>query len=464
MESFERKGLWWLPEDRDFTFVGTLTFDPVSGGELELTEKLIDLSKPAKIERFRDYDSIYGNINGAPVTLRECSVRSISGFITGFNTIKISVGSIHVNHYFSNATEIVAEEASLKYSQLSISYSHLNEWVGQVGFERENDSIRTRRFKPIEVEIADMNDKLTFWYVNNQNRTSSELLLKNQARITVERRDHNHIENYRWYTDFHLVNFLSVATGKPNFPFKVQGKTTDGNFVTDIYFSTAGYDENTKAIRQNKMLFTLDDIKDDLAAYLSTWFQKCEWLWQPTDLYIQTLCDNSLRPQTKFLLLAQALEAYHSNSPYDDKYMSSKEFKPIATCLKGLIPDSIKGPFRSSLESRIDTAHVFSLKSRLIDICDRVSEHHNWIIEQLVGNRLKFASEVTKARNQLTHHENLKTTKLGSVLSAGLKHTTAMEILFQFCILIELDLPTEKTSELLDRFRSENGQHFKASM
>ena len=212
------------------------------------------------------------------------------------------------------------------------------------------------------------------------------------------------------------------------------------------------------------MLFTLDDIKECLATNLSTWIEKCEWLWQPTDLYIQVLYDSSLRPQTKFLLLAQALEAYHSNSPYDDKYMPSKEYKPIATRLKSLVPESIEDPFRSSLESRIDTAHQFTLKSRLIDICDRVSEHHNWIVEQLVGDKCKFAGEVTKARNQPTHHSNVKTTKLGTVLSSGLKHTTAMEILFRFCILIELGLPTETTRELLERFRSKNGQHFKAGM
>ena len=470
MESFEYKGLWWFPDDDDFTFVGTLAFDPVNGGVLELTEKLVDLSKPAKIEDFTEYDFIYGNIGGAPVTLRSCYVRSIRGFITGFNTIVISVDSIHINHYFSNTTETVLEEAALTYSQLYISYTHLNEWMGHVGFERDNGSISIERFEPIEAEIADRNDKLTFWYLNNQNRTSSELSLKNLGRITLERRDHSHIQNYRWYTDFHLVNLLSVATGKPNFPSKVQGRTTDGNFVTDIYFRTAGYEENRKAIRQDTLLFTLDDIKEGLATYLSTWIEKCDWLWQPTDLYIQVLYDSSLRPQTKFLLLAQALEAYHSNaskesnSPFNDKYMPSKEYKLIAKHLKSLIPESVKGPFRSSLESRIDSAHVFTLRSRLIDICDHVSEHHNWIIDQLVGDRSKFASEVTKARNQLTHHKNLKTTKLGSVISAGLKHTTAMEILFRFCVLIELGLPTDKTKELLERFRSKNGQHFKANM
>ena len=119
MESFEYKGLWWLPEHSDFTFVGTLTFDPVNGGMLELTEELIDLSRPAKIEDLTEYEFIYGNIGGAPVTLCSGYVRSIRGFITGCNTIEISVGSIHINHYFSNATELVAEEPSLTYSQLS---------------------------------------------------------------------------------------------------------------------------------------------------------------------------------------------------------------------------------------------------------------------------------------------------------------------------------------------------------
>ena len=153
-----------------------------------------------------------------------------------------------------------------------------------------------------------------------------------------------------------------------------------------------------------------------------------------------------------------------ANTLYNDKYMPSKEYMPIAKHLKSLIPESVKGSFRSSLESRIDSAHIFALRSTLIDICDRVSEHHSWIIEQLVGDKCNFASEVTRARNQLTHHGKKKTTKLSKVLSAGLKHTTAMEILFRFCILIELGLPTEKTGELMERYRSKNGQLFKAGM
>ncbi len=454
MDSFEHKGVWWIPETDRGTFVGTLSFDPVNGGVLNLTEKIEDIGTPPAIPDFAEYPVMYGHV-GFPVTLLGCYVKSIPGFgLSGYHDVEITVESIHLNHYLSNVEENVDEESSLSYSKLTLSYTHLNEWMGQVGFIEEQGSFRRKRFEPVEIEIADRNDKLTFWYGNTKKQSSSELKLKNQARITIERRDYCQFSNYQWYTHFSLANLLTVATGEPNFPFNIQAKTKDGNFRTDIFYKTPGYLDDPKLISQRDMLFTLDDLGDEFPVCLSAWMKKHYRLWLSTDLYIQTVYNPTLRPTTKFLLLAQALESYHSNSNHKDKYCSSAKFKRIARTVKCAIPEGVDEPLLSNLKARIGGANKFSLESRLIDICDILSDYSSGPIFDVVGDRVEFAKAVKKARNQLTHHPVKEFDNYAELLQSGLKLTNSMEVLLRLCLLAELELSREKTAELMSRFVS----------
>ena len=247
---------------------------------------------------------------------------------------------------------------------------------------------------------------------------------------------------------------LTLATGEPNFPFKIQAKTNDGNFATDIFYKTPGYVDNPKSIRQRDMLFSLDDLGDEIAVCLAAWMKKHSWLWLSTDLYIQTVYNPTLRPTTKFLLLAQALESYHSNSRHEDKYITSAEYKTVAKALKCAIPDFLEEPLLSNLTARITSANKYSLESRLIDICDILSDYSAGPIFDAVGDKVKFATAVKKARNQLTHHPVKEFDNFAELLQSGLKLTNSMEVLLRLCLLAELELSREKTAELMSRFVS----------
>lgn len=465
MESIQHKGIWWLPHDRSKTFIGTLSFDPVNGGVLNITEKIVDTGTPPAIPDFAEFDLMFGNV-GFPVTLRECYVKSIGGFgFSGYHDVMLTVDSIHLNHDFSNVQEFVPEESSLSYARVLLSYTHLNEWMGEIGFVNENGTIRRQLFESVSATFTERNDKITFAYSGSQNNSATEVTLSNLARIILERHDHSNFENYQWYTYFHLPNLLTVATGELNTPFKVQGITSDGVFVTDIYFKTVGFAEKSLAIAPRTMLFTLDDIRDHLTHSLANWFEKSSWLWPSTDLYIQTMEYKTLRPQTKFLLLAQALESYHSNSPYVDSYIACSDYNPLAKSLKKIVRQEVTDQsLKMNLYSRIDHGNDYMFTTRLSDICDRIATYSSYVVADLVGDITIFAEDVSKARNQLTHHPTRQTEAMAQVISNGLRHTKSMQILFRLCMLLELELPSEKTTELVERFRSNNGQFFKGGV
>ena len=201
------------------------------------------------------------------------------------------------------------------------------------------------------------------------------------------------------------------------------------------------------------MLFTFEDAIAGDSNCLINWLEKSDWLWVSADLYIQTVYNKSLHPKTKFSLLAQALEAYHRNSPsYNGKYLAAKDYKPIKDKLVKAIPDYVEGELRDNLRARINNGNEFSLNTRITSICDEISKHHKGIIGQLPDNIDNFVKEVVRTRNYLTHHPKKSTESMKIALS-GLRYIREMQLILRFCFLIELGLPSEKIRELLGRYR-----------
>lgn len=456
MKSFEYKGLWWFPEKEEPPLIGTLSFDPENGGKLELTEPISDHSQPPSIRFSRNYDIIFGAAGGAQVTLRGCYLLSERRPVPDLRVFGFSVTSVHMNRQMANAEEQIHEESSLSYSQLSLSYTHLNEWLGPVGFVDDGGSYRSERFKPIEVELPETNDKLTFWLGSSRSESATELSMKNKARITIKRNDHSHFSNYRWYTEFSLSSLLTLATGEPNFPSNVVATTKDGVFRTDIFYKSEGYVGNPKPVYGRDMLFTAHELGDDFGVCISAWISKHYWLWFTTDLYMQMVYNPALRPTTKFLLLAQALESYHTNSSRikssrEDVYLPSAEYKPIAKKVRNAIPESVDGLLLDNLQSRIGGANKYSLNSRLIAICELLSQYDSGAVAETVGDHAKFAIAVKELRNQLTHHPVKDYDRLAKMLQRGLRLTKSMEVLVRLCLLSELELSHQDTARLMSR-------------
>ena len=181
---------------------------------------------------------------------------------------------------------------------------------------------------------------------------------------------------------------------------------------------------------------------------LSNWFAKASKMYAASYLYVETVDNESLGPDLRFLLLAQALESYHNNSDHNGKYLPSTKFKRIAKTVKYAIPEWVDDPLLSNLNARIGGANQYTLKSRLVDICDILSAYNAGAISEVVGDKEKFANAVKTARNQLTHHSANKYVR---TLSPGLPLTDSMEVLLRCCLLTELGLPREKVRELIGR-------------
>ena len=77
MESFEQSGMWWFPGHDNQAVAGDLTFDPASGGDLEIQDSLLTQLDDITVQDRRDFaafervpDRIYGRTrDGTVITL-----------------------------------------------------------------------------------------------------------------------------------------------------------------------------------------------------------------------------------------------------------------------------------------------------------------------------------------------------------------------------------------------------------
>lgn len=453
MEGTEHIGLWWLPGKRDYQIEGRLSIEPAKGGILKLTEWVESLATPSAFDHRKNYDLVFGFIGSNRVTLKNCYVKRFKPYGLGFYEIELGAKTVFVNRPRDYSSEVEQEVSTLEFAHLTFSYTYLDEWMGHLGFDEQDGAVKRRPFQPVHVEIPTPEAEILFSYGTKQTFGLSEYTARTKPRIRIQLHEKRHIDNYRWFTELSLKNFLTLATGLPNFPLDINAMTSDGQMYTDIYQRIQGFTERHEPVPEDNMLFLLSDIKDSLAECLSNWFAKASTLYPASHLYVETVDNKNLGPALRFLVLAQALESYHSNSEHNEKYMTSSKFKRIAKIVKSAIPESeftedAEKTLLSNLKARIRSANKYSLETRLIDICDILSTYNAGAISEVVGDKEKFASALKKARNQLTHHNADRYVR---TLEPGLPLTDSMDVLLRCCLLTELGLPREKVSKLIGR-------------
>lgn len=445
MESFEHKGVWWLPEDPEKEYPGTLSFDPVNGGHLELMlydpHEFFGKNKPSKI------DIIHGLVQTSEVTLRGCHFRSGSHSIPGFDEIKISVDYIYMKYHFDRIEDIV-------FKKMSVSYTHLNSWMYHYSFNifRMSENIRDFNvfYNPFESLNIPLDDNLNirFHYDIARNSSITGVSLQNEARITITPQEKLHFDKYYSFFDFHLPNFLTLATGQTNYPFGIRGTIPDNPRPVSIYYKILGYVDKPRSISYMEMLFAFKDVENNLSTYLSNWINKSKILWAVYDEYFKFYYQRYIDRKPQFLSFTRALETYHRNL-YDGVYLTPEEYEPIKQALIDAIPDDIEESHKGKLKAMMKSGYEFSLRKRLRMICNEILGEYKGIIKELLGDSNDFVGKVTDTRNYLTH--NLKERPENVIPDEKLYYyILKMQFLLRICFLVEMGFPPDEIKRLVN--------------
>ncbi len=450
MESFEHNGFWWLPEAPKNKYPGTLSFDPINGGHLELmldkTHEFFAGDGSSKI------DIIHGLVQGSVVTLQDCYFSRGRHSAPGFDEVKMAVDYIYMGNRFNTAEDIEFEE-------LSVSYTHLNNWMYHYSSEifRMSENVHDfnvlyNPFEPLNIPLDDnLNIRFHYDIIRGSTRDSSTngVLLQNESRITIIPQKKLLFNEYYRLFNFHLPNFLTLATGLTNYPFGIRGTVPDYPRPVSIYYKILGYVDKPRSISYMRMLFSFKDVKENLSTYLPNWINKSEELWAVYDEYFKFYHQKYIDPKPQFLSFARALEAYHRNL-YDGVYLTPEEYEPIKQALIDAIPDDIEGSHKGKLKAMMRYGYVFSLRKRLNAICNEILGEYEEIIEKLLGGSNSFVDKVTDTRNYLTH--NPKEPPKNNVIPDDklLNYILKMQFLLRICFLVEMEFPPDEIKRLMN--------------
>ncbi len=434
MDSFERKkGIWWLPEDPENTYYGALSFDPINGGLLEAM-KLSNRNGLFFGRKPREkIDIIHGSVHGSLVTLRSCYVINLKHDIrSGFSEAQILVNYIYMGHHFDKVEDIVFEK-------LSLSYTHLDEWINRGYFSEVNSLENSLHIDPIKIQVDKCD--IEFWVSRHSKKSRTE--------ISITLKEKNHFDDYLKFIDFHLPNFLTLATERANHPFNIRGIISDRR-SSRIYYPISGYEDKPR-LNSYMMLFTFKDVEAHLETCLSNWISKSEELWPAYDEYFKHYYySRYIDPKSQFLSYTRALEAYYRKM-YGGCYLNDEEYKPIKEKLVETIGNlQIEKPHKDRLKGMVEFGHEFSLRKRIKTLCDDTLSDYKEIIEELLGKSNDFANKVSETRDNLTH--NPKKRPENVIPDEELfEYTWRIQMLLRLCFLVQMKLPPDKIKQLIKR-------------
>ena len=440
MKTFEHEGDWWLSDRFEDKVPGKLSFNPTTGGTLELRieGRYLHTGFDNGV-----YPIILGVVNATEFSLINCMI--IDGYrrqtrnFSAWNRV-FAIETIFEGHHFESIDDIAFE-------YMNASYTYLDAWMDQRNFRFGYGCARYVQPEPTTIQLD--NTTVSFCAGISEIGSRAEVSMKEHGWVNFTPNQELHFNEYRLLMDIQLPNFLTLATGMSNYPSNVRTAVTKDDMPKEVSISyrVPGYVEKPPPTITEFMLFTFEHVRNNPSKYLPAWIAKYEQLLSVFELYFQTVYSRSLSSKTAFLLLVQALEAYHRNL-YDGKYLSEREYKRARREIKCAIPESVEGEHRRNLEAAINSGNSYSLKTRIIKVCDEILPKYLVngnvvIVHALIDNLDDFAEKVKATRNHLTHHPNNRGKNVMSDSEIPL-YVAKLRFILRICFLVELGFPPDQ--------------------
>jgi hypothetical protein len=386
IESFEYNGVWWPFEDQNNRVNGILTYVPNQKSILSLADTFDDS------ERIKGISS-----DGKKITLHKCHQIAEHHNVPGFVTSEYSPEIILVGNHFSE---------TLNFTEVSINYSYLDQWLGLSGFKAKytgrTTSISYRKPMRSEIKInKEFNMEISFAF--SFERSLRDVRMHQTAFITTRSKEEMSLEKFNEKM-FQTMNLISLAIREPVSPLIINAKTKSFSDQLRIYYPYMNNLSSERSIHPLNMLFEYRDISKSINSYLKNWFSEAKWLEPTFNLYFDTIYTPRLTIQNKFLNMVQALEAYHRRKENMRNYESSDKVHSIR--IENIISNA-PSEYKEWLGKKLEYSNEVYLSKRLEDILNVYGE----IIETYLPSKRKrkdFIGKVTEYRNTLTHFDPKK--------------------------------------------------------
>ncbi len=187
---------------------------------------------------------------------------------------------------------------------------------------------------------------------------------------------------------------------------------------------------------------------------LRKWWLHYAKLEPVVGLYLSTLSGRMNQKFVEFLLITQALEAYHRRM-IGGEYEGRTTFRGGLLCkLVQAIPSDIDLAYRSRIISGLKYLNEYSLRKRLRTLVRRRKN----VIAFAFENGDETVNQIVDLRNKFTHYDNA-ISEVDFVDINLWRSTARAKVLLDSCLLHELGLSEEAAKKAIDICCGRNGAH-----
>jgi len=452
-------------EDKPSHF-GILTFDPESGLELNIKIPQSRKSYESDLLFFQQQDQgdpkvakiIKGeDRNNNPVVLLECYVKHWQ-LGARLDHYRISVELAMLDYH----------EASWERAQFraaTVHYTHLTDWMSQLLLKQypagkkptKNSASWTYEVEPPHVMTFELSNDVQVHIQRSclPDSSTNEFHIRLSHTICFAFSELLPAKAiYKGYV-FVFLRLLSLLSGARIWvdefdlysrdPFE-PGHTEPWH-KCEVLFRNTGISAST-TLHYSQMVVNYNDIEAEFGNILKLWFEHQARLEPVIELFFVVMYNEVLTEESRFLLLAQALEVYHARC---SKFSSVQEPQEIhERRVKDIMKSVSSEKDRSWLKIKLHSANQKTLSRRIEDILK--SEFCKHEAGHLTAKIKDFSKKVRDSRNYYTHYGN-SLRERGSV-ATGLelrRITFALFDLLHICLMKELGIKGAPIEGILAR-------------
>ena len=443
-EPIEAYGYFWLAAEPGNKLSGILSISEKGDASLEVFGAIESPDDGSCWQPSGERLRILGVTDKAgAVTLVDC-------FVLEQNTVGntgglLSKSSLHVDCVFRGA-HFDTEE--ICFSEVSFSVEGLDEWFcfhyrpfASDGVPTGPMSITYTQPEPITFSIPD-DFKIGFNMWPGMKLGMFQETITTAMNITVAS------SQPRSFAEFMQVlrrvkNFLCLAFDRPVSFTSITGFQQEPNTRSvDIYGRFDPYDLPKEDISPGWFLIPFEDIAHKIQEYLPRWLEHYQE-YEPTfNLYFTVTTNRYMHLEGSFLFLVHGMESLHRRSS-SETMMSKEDFDTLLDTILQSTPDQWKKLVRDNL----NYANEISLQRRIRRMITPFRD--------LFGNdsaRSKFANQVVKTRNYLTHYDHRSKKEAVTEPQELLQLRSKLEALVQLHLLQILGLEEGYIRAIANRY------------
>ena len=431
-----KNGFFFTPTEPEKRYPGILKI--LDGGRIEL-------HLTSEESAFVSFDEVFigrliGKIEGGFTTLEDCS----------YETMNLSLGG-------GAATSLITARIAYigmgmpeerQFDQFEFAVDELSEWYGKSAFRpvlgmKPSDcvidfgmpsTVTCNLQEGVELEIG---MKATFPGVVKYPVTE----LRQQACLTIKA---NSCKPLSFFISLShkITRFLALCIGHPVgiHSLRVSSKEEGEELRRwqDVYFQSLNNGTTAKKKRARAMLLSYSQIAEQFSAMIQVWLDEYDTLMPALHHYFAVQDEGLAYNDTKFLAIAQALEAFHRRTLPGYRWSKAEFTKKLADIV-GAVPEAE----REWVKQRLCFGNELTLGERLAVLLEPFVE--------VFGGQATVELMVKDTKNTRNYHAHYdeKGEKKALKGAALVALVLRLQVLFTLCLLGRLGMPLDLALDLV---------------